>query len=93
MDHMQHTTQAERGRFPWTLVGLAALGGVSALLWLGPAPHFGQALPLLFLLACPFMHLLHGHGGHAHGGSAAADPARVPVPPDAARDAAPPSHH
>jgi len=28
--------------------------------------HVGQAIPYLFLLACPLMHLLHGHGHH-HG--------------------------
>ncbi|HEY9105651.1 MAG TPA: DUF2933 domain-containing protein [Roseateles sp.] len=31
--------------------------------------HVGQALPYLFLLACPLMHLFHGHGHHhSHGG-------------------------
>ena len=31
--------------------------------------HVFGALPYLFLLACPLMHLFmhHGHGGHAHG--------------------------
>lgn len=27
--------------------------------------HVAQAVPFLFLLACPLMHLFHG--GHAHG--------------------------
>lgn len=26
--------------------------------------HFFGALPYLLLLACPLMHLFHGHGGH-----------------------------
>ena len=26
--------------------------------------HAIQFLPYLLLLACPLMHLLHGHGGH-----------------------------
>ncbi|HEY8876043.1 MAG TPA: DUF2933 domain-containing protein [Roseateles sp.] len=26
--------------------------------------HLTQALPYLFLLACPLMHLFHGHHGH-----------------------------
>lgn len=32
--------------------------------------HFTQAIPFLFLLACPLMHLFgHHHGGHGgHGG-------------------------
>lgn len=28
--------------------------------------HVTQAIPYLFLLACPLMHLFHGHG-HTHG--------------------------
>ena len=28
--------------------------------------HVGQAVPYLFLLACPLMHMFHGHGHH-HG--------------------------
>lgn len=29
--------------------------------------HVTQAIPYLFLLACPLMHLFHGHGhGHRH---------------------------
>lgn len=33
--------------------------------------HWGHALgllPYLLLLACPLLHLFHGHGGHGHGG-------------------------
>jgi len=29
--------------------------------------HVTQAVPYLFLLACPLMHLFHGHGHHHHG--------------------------
>ncbi|PZP29623.1 MAG: DUF2933 domain-containing protein [Roseateles depolymerans] len=30
--------------------------------------HVAQAVPYLFLLACPLMHLFgHNHGGHRHG--------------------------
>ena len=42
--------------------------------------HWGHVLglwPYLLLLACPLMHLMHGHGGHGHGGHA--DPRPVPV--------------
>lgn len=34
--------------------------------------HATQAIPYLFLLACPVMHLFHGHGRHgrhSHGAS------------------------
>ncbi|MBI5335957.1 MAG: DUF2933 domain-containing protein [Burkholderiales bacterium] len=30
--------------------------------------HVTQAVPYLFLLACPLMHLFHGHGHHGHQG-------------------------
>jgi hypothetical protein len=29
--------------------------------------HVLGALPYLLLMACPLMHLLHGHGRHDHG--------------------------
>jgi len=49
--------------------------------------HVTQAVPYLFLLACPLMHLFHGHGhghgnghgrhsGHDHQGSKKAPPQR-----------------
>lgn len=28
--------------------------------------HLFNILPLLILLLCPLMHLMHGHGGHHH---------------------------
>lgn len=55
------------GRFwKWGLVG--ALAAVVFLLWTGHQQHVLQALPFLLLLACPLMHMFHGHGDHAHGG-------------------------
>ncbi len=38
--------------------------------------HWGHALgllPYLLLLACPLMHLFHGHGHHGHGGHGAGE--------------------
>jgi hypothetical protein len=38
--------------------------------------HWGHALgalPYLLLLACPLLHLLHGHGGHCHHGHQGGD--------------------
>jgi len=29
--------------------------------------HVTQAVPYLFLLACPLMHMFHGHGHGGHG--------------------------
>ena len=42
-------------------------------------------LPLLFLLACPLLHMFHhgGHGGHGGHGSSRPDQSRDPVLPPA----------
>lgn len=58
----------------WLLI--AALAGALALI-LGAEhrAHLLPALPYLFLLACPLMHLFmhrgHGHGGHSRKGGSA----------------------
>ncbi len=60
---------------PKSLVKFALLGAllVGGYLWFnGHQQHLLGALPYLFLLACPLMHLL-GHGGH--GAKAASDAA------------------
>lgn len=31
--------------------------------------HLFGALPYLLLLACPFLHMMMGHGGHDRGGA------------------------
>ncbi|NKN01163.1 DUF2933 domain-containing protein [Rhizobium leguminosarum] len=48
----------------WTLLA-ASLGVIAAFFLLREhwAHAFGLA-PYLLLLACPLMHLFHGHGGH-----------------------------
>lgn len=51
----------------WLLVCIS-LGLVAAFFLL--REHWMHALgfaPYLLLLACPLLHLFHGHGGHAHG--------------------------
>jgi hypothetical protein len=49
---------------------LLATAAVSAgAFWL-LREHWGHVLgyaPYLLFLACPLMHLFHGHGGHDHG--------------------------
>lgn len=50
----------------WTLL-VASLGVIVAFFLL--REHWAHALGLatyLLLLACPLMHLFHGHGGHRH---------------------------
>lgn len=50
--------------------------------------HVIKVLPLLFILACPFMHLFmhHGHGSHRHGRHGEAGEGR---PRDASGDQTP----
>lgn len=60
---------------PWwrSTFGLITLGAIAAAALYLSFVHFDhvvKALPLLFILACPLMHIFmhRGHGGHRHGG-------------------------
>ena len=60
------------------LAAAVAIGGY-LLIWHGA--HVAVALPILVLLACPFMHFfMHGGHGHqhGHGGHADSSPAQLP---------------
>lgn len=64
----EHSTQPSRWRSPMGIFVLVA-GGVGVYYLLTEhLTHVTQAVPYLFLLACPLMHLFghHGHGGHSH---------------------------
>lgn len=67
------------GRTLWVLAGFLAIA-LFFLLTEHRAHLFGF-LPYLLLLACPLMHLFHGHGHHGHGASGAAQqrPGQGPV--------------
>jgi len=41
--------------------------------------HVSQAVPYLILLACPLIHLFHGHGHHGHHGR---DPSKGSAGPE-----------
>jgi hypothetical protein len=59
----------------WIAAGMTALIGAFFLL----REHWGHVAgywPYLLLLACPVMHLFHGHGGHGHHGHHDAGTAR-----------------
>lgn len=49
-------------RTRWVFLGFLAVAGF--FLWTEHRAHLMGALPYLLLLACPLMHLLHGHGHH-----------------------------
>ena len=65
----------ERGQQPlWRRpAGLAILTVALIAVFYLLREHWGHALglwPYLILLACPLMHLMHGHGNHKHTGHA-----------------------
>ena len=51
------------------LITLAALGAAVLYVAFVHIDHILKVLPLLFILACPLMHIFmhRGHGGHRHG--------------------------
>lgn len=59
-----------QGRSRWrSPIGLfmVVAGGLGAYYLLTEHfTHVAQAIPYLFLLACPLMHLFHGGHGHGH---------------------------
>lgn len=57
-------------------VGACLFGAIAVFfLWDEHQAHILGALPYLFLLACPFMHLFmhHGHGHHHEHGASGGD--------------------
>lgn len=83
MDHDHIHRQPDALSF-WRSRGFIVFLGFAAialvLLWKEHSAHILGAIPYLFLLACPLMHLfMHGgHGGHGahhgHGGGAEPKP-------------------
>lgn len=63
----EHQAVSSRWRSPMGIFVLVA-GAVGVYYLLTEhLTHLTQAIPYLFLLACPLMHLFghHGHGGHS----------------------------
>lgn len=82
--HEEHQKNAGAAR-RWVFWGFVAVAGF--FLFTEHRAHLFGALPYLLLLACPLLHLFHGHGGHGRGhhgvpdaDSRPQDPARCPPP-------------
>ncbi|WP_136416723.1 DUF2933 domain-containing protein [Herbaspirillum sp. ST 5-3] len=58
----QHQTDRTSSRGKWVLIGFLAIGAF--FLFTEHRAHLFGFLPWLLILACPLMHLFHGHGGH-----------------------------
>jgi len=61
-DETQPRTSFWKSKTGIALCGFIAIAAV--LLILEHRAHIWQWLPFALLLACPLMHLFHGHGGH-----------------------------
>ena len=46
----------------WVFWGFALIAAY--FLWTEHRAHVVQFLPFVLLLACPLLHMFHGHGGH-----------------------------
>lgn len=64
MTHQHNEAQHRPRKATWVLIAFAAVAGF--FLITEHQAHLYGALPYLLLLACPLMHLFHGHGNH-HG--------------------------
>lgn len=64
MAHFHDDPHAPRqsSRNKWILLGFLAIGAF--FLFTEHRAHLYGVLPYLLVLACPLMHLFHGHGGH-----------------------------
>jgi hypothetical protein len=54
-------------RTKWAIVLLGFTLAAAFLLVTEHAAHAWGILPYLLLIACPLLHLFHGHGSHGHG--------------------------
>ena len=68
-----HTNGAPSGRRPVTIALLMIVLIVAFYLLREHWGYVSGLWPYLLLLACPLMHLFHGHGGHARHGSHGSD--------------------
>lgn len=65
-DHQHSNEPPQRSNLgKWIFIGFLAVAGF--FLFTEHRAHLYGALPFLLILACPLMHLFHGHGNH--GGS------------------------
>jgi len=73
----------------WVFWGFALVGAY--FLITEHRAHVYQYLPYALLLACPLLHMSHGHGGHGgHGGGEKNDDKPQPGSGDQGRE---PQHH
>ena len=62
VEHDNHDTNGGGGAGRWVFLGFVLVAAY--FLITEHRAHVYQYLPFLLVLACPLMHLFHGHGGH-----------------------------
>ena len=82
-EHGQDGHQGGKGRWSPGATALAMVGVIAAFYLIREHwTHLSGWWSYVFLLACPLMHLFHGHGGHgghdAHHGNNPAAPTGAP---------------
>ena len=69
LHHHQNSGDRPRGTnraAGWVFAGFILIAAY--FLWTEHRAHVVQFLPFVLLLACPLLHMFHGHGGHGgHG--------------------------
>lgn len=63
-EHSHHENGGGGNAARWVFWGFVLVAGF--FLFTEHRAHLFGILPYLLLLACPLMHLFHGHGGHGH---------------------------
>ena len=63
--HDSHSSGGRGGAGKWVFIGFLLIAGY--FLFTEHRAHMIQYLPFLLLLACPLLHMFHGHGGHGGG--------------------------
>ena len=61
-EHQHGNSSPGSGRGRWVFWGFILIGAY--FLITEHRAHVVQFLPFLLLLACPLLHMFHGHGGH-----------------------------
>jgi hypothetical protein len=75
---LEKDTGVDRRTTPYRWSVMAALAVAAGFLLFSHGEHAVAWIALLFALACPLMHLFHGHRHGSHRDTPPSDPSRIP---------------